>query len=57
MQIPHWIQAEFVLSKGCMFFANAITSTPTWQYLEHSVHVMHLSFEMIFRRPYHLERI
>jgi hypothetical protein len=31
MQIPHWMQEEFVLSKAAWFLAKDITSTPTWQ--------------------------
>ncbi|MDD9934885.1 MAG: hypothetical protein OXT09_14845 [Myxococcales bacterium] len=41
MQMPHWMQAELALSKASPFLAKAITSTPTWQYLEHWVQEMH----------------
>lgn len=37
--MPQWMQTEFLLSKACWFFANAMTSTPTWQYVEYCVQV------------------
>ncbi len=57
MQIPHWIQLELRLSKGSPLLANAITSTPTWQYRLHIVQEIHLSFAVIRSLPYQLARI